>query len=125
VQSSTTKGYNWIINNVKKNSVYVLQRKAVVYYIRNDEEMAALYAADAAAGNGMTDAGESRVHSRQLSIRFADPTTLMVVGLTNVPWEAWHNRPVGLVRAVVTSGPYTGREVTVTKKTLLKAGTAA
>ena len=113
------------MNDVKRNSVHVLQPKAEVYYIRNDEEMAALYAADAAAGNGMTDAGESRVHARQGSIRFADPTTLVVVGLTKAPWAAWGNKPAGLVRAVVTSGPYMGREVTVTKKTLLKAGTAA
>lgn len=113
------------MDSIKKNSVHILQPWSEVYYIRNDEEMAALYAADAAAGNGMTDAGESSAYPRQRRLHLEEPTTLMVVGLTKAPWASWSNKPHGLVRAVITSGLYKGLQVTVTKKTLAKAGTAA
>jgi len=107
------------MEKIKKGTVYVFPKGGEVYYVRTPDELKDLYAADQATGNTLNSAGESLIHNRQGSIRFVEPTTVMIVGLTRAEWHSWYNKPVGLVRAVVTSGPNIGRQVSVTKKVLL------
>ena len=107
------------IAKVKKGDVYLMPRGSSVFYVLSQQELEALYEDDRHRGDTLDSAGEPRIHNRQGRICFAEPTTVMVIGLTGAQWGSWHNRPVGLVRAVVTSGPFLGKEVTVTKKVLL------
>ncbi|NBW06396.1 MAG: hypothetical protein EBR82_00030 [Caulobacteraceae bacterium] len=106
-------------NKVKKGDVYLMSTGSSVFYIRSQQELDALYEDDRRRGDTLDSAGEPRIHNRQGRIHFTEPTTVMVVGLTGAQWGSWYNKPVGLVRAVVTSGPSLGREVTVTKAALL------
>jgi hypothetical protein len=108
-----------ITATVKKGNIYHMPRGSSVFYVLSQQELEALYEGDRLRGDTLDSAGEPRIHNRQGRIYFAEPTTVMVLGLTGARWASWHKRPVGLVRAVVTSGPQTGKEVAVTKKELL------
>jgi hypothetical protein len=106
-------------NKVKRGDVYLMPRGSSVWYVLSQKELDALYEDDRRRGDTLDSAGEPRIHNRQGRIYFAEPTTVMVIGLTGAQWGSWYNKPVGLVRAIITSGANLGTEISVTKQMLL------
>jgi hypothetical protein len=112
----TNCGIRKPIPEVKRGDVRVMPAGSHVYYVRTPEELEALYADDRRRGDTIDDAGERRIHHRQGTIRLEEPTSVMILALKGAPWHAWHRKPRGLVRAVITSGPNVGIEVSLTKQ---------
>ncbi|NCA17920.1 MAG: hypothetical protein EBS90_12910, partial [Betaproteobacteria bacterium] len=69
-------------STVKKGDVYLMSTGSSVFYIRSQQELEALYEDDRRRGDTLDSAGEPRIHNRQGRIYFAEPTTVMVLGLT-------------------------------------------
>jgi hypothetical protein len=99
-------------DKIKRGEVVVLEPGRRVWYHKTREEIEAERQRDIARGHVMTDDGETILYSSQGSITFEEPATVLVTALTKVPWHSWHNKPSGLTAGVITSGRYTGKEVT-------------
>ena len=107
-------------DKIKRGEVVVLEAARRVWYRRTREEIEAERQSDIARGHNMTDDGETILYSSLGSIVLSEPTTVLVTALTKVPWHSWHNKPSGLTAGVITSGRYTGKEVTFLRGKPLK-----
>lgn len=85
------------MNKPYKGESITIKAGESVYFVRTEQELAELYAADAAAGRYMDSAGEPIIHSRQGTMKLVVDTPALVIATKNVPWTAWHRKPTGLV----------------------------
>lgn len=104
--------------NIRRGDAFFLASNATIYYTRSDVELGYMYEDDRLRGRTMTDDGESRVHSRQGSARVSSPTTVIITRLNGSEWHGWGKKPLGLVVATVTTGPYIGRVIAVRRQDL-------
>jgi len=103
-----------VAKKIKPGDCFFLSANAYVWYTRSDDEVARLRAwNDRINGAATGDDGESRVYSRQGAARLPSPTGVIITRLNGVEWHGWGKKPVGLVVATVTTGPYIGRTVAV------------
>lgn len=107
-----------VANKIKPGDCFFLPAGAAAYYTRSHREVALMYEDDRRCGNTMGDDGESRVYSQQGSFITKEPTILYIQRLNGVEWHGYCKKPVGLVRATITSGPHLGRTVGVYRQDL-------
>jgi hypothetical protein len=102
-----------VAKKIKPGDCFFLPASAYIWYTRSDDDVSRLYEDDRINGDTIGDDGESRVYSRQGSARLPSPTGVIITRLNGVEWHGWGKKPVGLVVATVTTGPYIGRTVAV------------
>ena len=93
---------------------------AMLFYTHSEEEVSRMREDDRRSGNVLDSAGEPRIYNRQGCIVVVkdDDITVMVTSLSGYDWYGWGRKPKGLVRAVVTTGQFVGREVAVSRANL-------
>jgi len=106
---------------ISRGDIFQLNEFASLFYTRSKEELDNMYAEDRLAGNMYGDDGEPRIYSSQGSLLANVGTTVVVTALKGAEWSGWGRKPTGLIKVVVTSGRYLGREVVLRKRDLESA----
>jgi len=106
---------------ISRGDIFQLNEFASLFYTRSQEELDSIHAEDRLAGNMIGDDGEPRIYSSQGSLLAPVGTTVMITALRGAEWSGWGRKPAGLIKAVVTSGRYLGREVGLRKRDLESA----
>ena len=114
----TNKDKVKVASTIARGDSYFLAPNATVYYTRSDDEVRRLYEASRQSGNTMGDDGESRIFSRQGSVRLGADTGVMITRLNGAEWHGYSKKPAGLLVATVITGPYIGRTVAVERRWL-------
>ena len=87
---------------IQRGQAVILSKSSSVWYDKSDDEIAAQYASDAAAGRFMDSAGEPIIHSRVGSMMLDRDVTAIVTKTKGLIWRHWIRRPKGLVEGLIT-----------------------